>query len=128
MSQQIKKEEVIKLRDEGLSFREISKELEISRSTIFSIYKKAKEQQKQSCKNCGILLKQSKGHRQKVFCSDKCRKEFWRKNRIDYTINSYATCLTCGKEFLYHESRVRKYCSLNCAYKGKRKGAQDNEN
>lgn len=118
MSQQAKKEQIIELRNQGLSYREISKRLGISRSTIFSICKKANEEQHQCCKNCNILLKQSSGHRQKVFCSDKCRKEFWRKNRSNYTINNYSTCLTCGNEFLYHDSRIRKYCSLNCAYKG----------
>lgn len=128
MSQQAKKEQIIELRNQGLSFREISKRLGISRSTIFSICKKANEGQHQCCKNCGILLKQSSGHRQKVFCSDKCRKEFWRNNRSNYAINNYATCLTCGKEFLYHDSRVRKYCSLNCMYDGKKKGVEDNEN
>ncbi len=37
MSQQAKKEQVIKLRDKGLSFGEISKELGISRSTVSCI-------------------------------------------------------------------------------------------
>ena len=78
MSQQAKKEQVIKLRDKGLSFGEIAKELGISRSTVSSICQRKKEKQQQGCKNCGVLLKQTSGHRQRIFCSDRCRKAYWR--------------------------------------------------
>ncbi len=37
MSQQAKKEQVIKLRESGLSFGEIAKQLSISRSTVSSM-------------------------------------------------------------------------------------------
>lgn len=78
MSQQAKKEQVIKLRESGLSFGEIAKQLCISRSTVSSICQRAKEQEQHRCKKCGLLLKQTSGHRQRIFCSDKCRKAWWR--------------------------------------------------
>lgn len=127
MSQQAKKEQVIKLREAGLSFGDISKQLGISRSTISSICQRASEQQKQRCKQCGVLLKQTAGHRQRIFCSDKCRKEWWKNNESHHLINNKDTCLICGKEFIYHESRHRKYCSLSCAYKKKIKDGGNNE-
>lgn len=128
MSTQAKKEQVLKLRELGLSFGEIAKELCVSRSTVSSICKRANERYEYRCKKCGVLLKQTNGHRKKVFCSDKCRKAWW---RFDYgsnhTINNEATCLACGKKFIYHESRLRKYCSIECFYKSRRKGACENE-
>ncbi len=127
MSQQAKKEQVIELREAGLSFGEIAKQLGISRSSVSSICQRAKEKQQHSCKNCGVLLKQTSGHRQRIFCSDRCRIKWWRSNEATHKINNKAVCLTCGKEFIYHESRVRKYCSLSCAYKGKNKEVNDNE-
>ena len=128
MSQQAKKEQVIKLRESGLSFGEIAKQLCISRSTVSSICQRAKEQVQHRCKKCGALLKQTSGHRQRIFCSDKCRKAWWRTNGNSHSINKKAVCLTCKKEFVYHESRVRKYCSLACTYQGRKKEATDNEN
>lgn len=128
MSQQAKKEQVIKLRESGLSFGEIAKELEISRSTVSSICQRAKVQEQHRCKNCGVLLKQTSGHRQRIFCSDKCRKAWWRANGNSHSINKKVVCLTCKKEFIFHESRIRKYCSLACVYQGGKKEASDNEN
>lgn len=127
MSQQAKKEQVIKLRESGLSFGEISKQLGISRSTVSSICQRAKEQEQHRCKKCGLLLKQTSGHRQRIFCSDKCRKSWWRSNGNSHSINNKAVCLTCGKEFIYHESRLRKYCSLACAYLGRKKEVSEDE-
>lgn len=51
MSTQAKKEQVINLRDSGLSFGEIAKELGVSRSTVSSICKRASEKHEYRCKN-----------------------------------------------------------------------------
>lgn len=32
------------------------------------------------CKNCGKRLKHTAGKRKKIFCSDKCRKQYWKLN------------------------------------------------
>ena len=61
MSTQAKKEQVINLRESGLSFGEIAKELGISRSTVSSICKRASERHEYRCKKCGVLLKQTNG-------------------------------------------------------------------
>lgn len=61
-----------------MSFGEIVKELGVSRSAVSSICKRANERCKFRCKKCGVLLKQTNGHRKKVFCSDRCRKAWWR--------------------------------------------------
>ena len=128
MSTQAKKEQVINLRESGLSFGEIAKELGVSRSTVSSICKRASERTEYRCKKCGVLLKQTNGHRKRVFCSDKCRKDWWRLNGgSSHTINTETICLTCGTKFVYHESRPRKYCSIECFYRSRKKGACENE-
>lgn len=121
------KNQIIKLREEGLSFGEIAKRLGMSRSSVSTIYRRAQEQHVDRCKCCGLVIKQTAGHRQRLFCSDKCRIRWWRQNSTNHAINNKAVCLMCNKEFVYHESRIRKYCSLACAYKGRKKEASDNE-
>lgn len=101
MSQQAKKEQVIKLRESGLSFGEISKQLGISRSTVSSICQRVKEQEQHRCKMCGLLLKQTSGHRQRIFCSDKCRKAWWRSmsaliSSLKSVINAFSPICGAG--------------------------------
>lgn len=126
MSQQVKKEEVINLRKQGLSFGEIARELGISRSSASSIYQRAKESEKCKCKWCGITIKQTVGHRPRLYCSNNCRMNWWKAN-ANHKINNTAICLNCGKKFIYHESRLRKYCSITCAYNHRKTEVSDNE-
>lgn len=36
------------------------------------------------CKNCGAKLKHTTGKRRKIFCSDRCRKKYWKmKNEVN---------------------------------------------
>lgn len=127
MSQQAKKEQILKLRNNGLSFGEIAKELGISRSSVASICKRSKERQIERCKNCGVVIKQTLGHRRRIYCSARCRKKWWKNNDGNHYINNKVICLSCGRKFIYHETKIRRYCSLACAYKGKRKEVSDNE-
>ena len=121
------KNQIIKLREAGLSLGEISKQLGISRNSVASVCKRSQEKQVERCKFCGVPIKQTTGHRQRIFCSDKCRIKWWRQNSTNHAINNKAVCLVCNKEFVYHESRIRKYCSLACAYKGRKKEASGDE-
>ena len=68
------------------------------------------------------LIQPSTG-RPKKFCSDKCRREWWkahpeklhRKDTAIYTM----TCARCGKEFTSYGNKNRKYCSHDCYIKAR---------
>lgn len=127
MSQQVKKEEIIKLRNQGLTFGEISKRLGMSRSSVSTICQRNNNKEKSTCRYCGIAIKQTAGHRQKLHCSNSCRLKWWREN-ANHKINNTLVCKYCGQEFLYHESRVRKYCSRFCAYQDRKREVGKDEN
>lgn len=78
---------------------------------------------KRFCPNCGVPIEKSHNGRPRVYCSDKCRRDFWEKHpRID-TWNSYETlvCPICQRVFRAKKlsTRQRKYCSRSCAGKAR---------
>lgn len=78
--------------------------LEILCSNCHSV-KHGYSEYKKKCKNCGkeFLTK----NKQKVFCSQKCRKSFYE------TVEK--KCLFCGKTFSTHRKN-QKYCSIKCSH------------
>jgi hypothetical protein len=69
------------------------------------------------CKKCGAPLGQRPHHRQKLFCSDKCRLSWWHDNRHLAKNTERKTCLSCGASFTADGSR--KYCSHSCYVKAR---------
>ena len=84
------KKYIYDLKSKGLSYSKISKETSISENTIKSFFrrenlKNAREKEEGiNCKYCGKELIQTKGHRQKKFCSDKCRTAWWKTLNLIY--------------------------------------------
>ncbi len=76
------KEEVIKLKIEGKSYSEISRILGINESTAKKIYNRFKNSHSELfCPMCSKFLIQTKGHRQKKFCSSACKDNYWNELR-----------------------------------------------
>lgn len=121
------KQRVQELRSKGYGYGKIAEELGISKSTISS-FCKSQDKDVTYCGMCGVKLKQSKGHRQKKFCSEKCRRNYWRihKDEILRNPNIKTECECCHKEFMTYKSKPRKYCSTNC-YLQTRYGGHGNE-
>lgn len=75
---------------------------------------------KRFCPECGkpVLDTDSPG-RQRVFCSDDCRKAYWKKHPKMENWESYEklTCPVCGRIFYGRIDQHRKYCSHACAFK-----------
>ena len=126
---QQQKEQISKLRASGASFGKIASALGVSINTVKSycqrnpISAEAAPAPKtpsntDRCPQCNAMLEQSPGHRQKRFCSPKCRMAWWsahpeqmvRKNL------SRVECLHCGKVFLQYGNRPRKFCSQICYF------------
>lgn len=74
-----------------------------------------------ACQYCGGAIEKPKTGRPKKFCSDKCRREWW-KSHPDLINRSEAAsyklkCVSCGKMFISYGNKNRKYCSHDCYIK-----------
>ena len=125
------KETIIQLKDSGLGYKAISRQTGTPLGTVKTIIKRDKERKETSgvCKCCGMTMKQTPGHRQKEFCSDKCRYKWWSFHPESRNRKAYyeLTCLTCGKTFISYGNKNRKYCCLKCYGVSKRKVCNDEQ-
>lgn len=109
----VKKEIIIEMKNSGASYSKIANELNMSINTIKSIIKRSKEE-KHYCKECGAKLKLVPKHKKKMFCSDKCRIAYWKKNNKSQI---EGVCKYCGKSIFYYPSKSRCFCSRDCYLK-----------
>lgn len=67
------------------------------------------------CLNCGEMVQQMIGRKQKKYCSSKCRYAYWHnKNDSNIEFGEEYTCIHCGKKFIAQRNLDRKYCSHDC--------------
>ena len=115
------KEKALELRKEGKSYKEIADILGVAKSTVSTIFLRTKKEEKR-CLNCGARIKEAQSGRKRIFCSDKCRKSWWRSK----SKGKESKCECCGDRFIHHESKRRRFCSFSC-YLAYRKGCGSNE-
>lgn len=136
---EFQKTQINNMRCEGLGYKAIAKELDISENTVKSFCRrnnltKAENistitytEDKNYCKNCGELVEQNDKKKKKQFCSDKCRMEWWNTHRelVHHKNIHTKLCPGCNKEFKYYGKAERKYCSYAC-YIADRFGGRNN--
>lgn len=116
------KNRIRKMRFLGMSFGQIAKKTGYSQNTIKSFFRRDNMQNSKNtennatCKNCGIDISQTGGHRQRKFCSEKCRFAWWHgKDNCISSDSSYVfECKNCGKEIKSYGRKDRKYCCYAC--------------
>ena len=126
MTQQ-QKEQISKLRAAGASFGRIASVLCISVNTVKSYCKRNPISSEvvpalkavtytDRCPQCNAPLVQTPGHRQKRFCSLKCRMAWWKAHpeAMKRKRLTSLACQHCGTAFLQYASRPRKFCSRSC--------------
>ena len=130
------------LREAGLGYKKIAEQMQLSENTVKTYCRRhglggnmASQIPTQSteahvCLCCGAAVKQNPGRKEKKFCSDKCRRQWWKEH--DYCIDRKAyytlTCYECGNKFKSYGNKNRKYCSHNCYIKNRfGKGDRENE-
>ena len=128
MTQQ-QKEQVASLRASGTSLGKIATTLGISVNTVKSYCKRnpiiaapapapapVQTERIAHCPQCNAVLEQSPGHRQKRFCSAKCRTAWWKAHpeQMERKKLFQVECRHCGTVFLQYGSRPRKFCSRGC--------------
>lgn len=70
------------------------------------------------CKQCGKKLERNRYSGVKLFCSDKCRREWWKEHPGESKHTKKATyeleCAYCKRMFYSYGNANRKYCSHDC--------------
>ncbi len=117
------KEQLLKMKEHGFSYRRISFLLNIPLSNVKSTVLRARKApvKKIYCKTCGKYVKQPKGKKEKNFCSDKCRTKWWNahKDLIKHSNPVYKKCPICGKVFITYKSQNKIYCCRECYRRAK---------
>lgn len=118
---------ILKLRNDGKSYGEISRLTGISKNSITSFIRREKGKKYDRCLACGQKLIQTSGHRQKLFCNDTCRRLHWiQKGRKTIKMREFK-CKCCGRTFFGYESQHPSFCSRECFFKSRR-GDNDGTN
>jgi len=120
------KEQIHNLRQQGVGYKAIAKELLLTADTVKGYCKRHQldgSVEVGFCLQCNKAIKQTKRGRVKKFCCDACRYQWWNENQDkhspkDTAIYSY-TCGHCGEQCSSYGNRKRKYCSHNCYIKSR---------
>ena len=106
---------ITKLRESGLSLKEIENKTGISYEALKSWFRRH-DVKKRTCEACGAQID---GPARKRFCSDKCRFAWWNGHRDCSSGESMITvpCSYCGRPVTGYPSKKRKYCSRECFLK-----------
>ncbi len=122
------KQKIQQMRQNGQSYLQIASTLTISENTIKSYCRRnnlgtAKSSGPQavseihtSCKHCEKPLAQGTMGQPKKFCSDTCRRAWWKANDSQLMKKAYYTliCTECGNKFESYGNKNRKFCGHAC--------------
>lgn len=125
------KDRIHEMRLLGLSYSQISNDLNISENTIKSYCRRhnlGKTMTKKStgiidekdvCRQCGKPIKQGSKGKHKKFCTEECRRLWWKANDANIQRKAYYTlvCHGCGKSFKSYGNSKRKFCCHACYIK-----------
>ncbi len=135
---EVEKQQIHDLRLKGVGYKAIAAVLGKSRDSVRGYCKRngldgdsrvvalnVKEKIKNHllCSYCGKPIKQKGRGRVRKFCSEFCRRKWWRenpqaRNKKDTATYQY-TCPHCGKEFSCYGNKKRKYCCHDCYIKSR---------
>lgn len=114
------KNRVFTLYTHKMSANDIAFILEISVSTAENYIRDLEENNEfQYCENCGRRMISIKGKKQKRFCCDKCRNEWWNSHQDLVKRKAYYIhrCACCGRKFVSYGNKNTKFCSHSCYIK-----------
>ena len=110
---------IIALRNAGLTYQAIADETGISLGSIKMFFMRGSPVP--LCEQCHKPLRQDLVRKNRRFCSDVCRVQWWTEHPKR---TSCCTCKHCGKQF--YSRKPRTYCSRSCFY-ADRKGGDPHE-
>ena len=127
-------EEITKLRLKGLGYKSIAIVVGTSRENVRYYckthdlagdaellkqkYLKENNNTPEKCKYCGRRIPRNSHSGKKLYCSDACRRAWWKAHPGDMQRSAEHTylfeCAYCGVPFTAYGNKNRKYCSHNC--------------
>lgn len=124
------------LRMEGLGYGAVAERLGLSENTVKSYCRRnhltgvAAKERAEVCRECGVPLASVPGRKGRKFCSEGCRRAWWRSHPELVHREAYyvLVCRHCGREFESYGNKRRKYCSHECYIRarfGKGGGSDD---
>lgn len=119
------KDRILALRRDGLNFSKIAKILDIPTDTVRTYLNRFNQKYENRCRMCECKIVSAPHHKKKIFCSDKCRLEWWNVHQGVVRRKAFYkyVCPFCGKEFIAYGNAKRKYCSRGCYANARRKDA-----
>ncbi|MCX7749149.1 MAG: sigma-70 region 4 domain-containing protein [Clostridia bacterium] len=141
------KQKIFELRSNGQSYLQIAQTLRVSENTVKSFCRRninkpekvetsvaiktvETKESLSDCKHCGKPLIHADKGQPKKFCSEKCRRIWWKANdgQIDRKAWYALNCSMCGIEFESYGNRNRRFCSHACYIKKRfEKGGGEND-
>ena len=133
------------LRSQGHGYKKVAALTGISPNTVKSYFRRAATpseilptsaeiipvaavapENEHRCKCCGKKVKQNAGRKEKKFCSDACRVNWWNTHldQVHRKAIYHFVCPTCGRDFSAYGNAHRKYCSHGCYIADRFGGAQ----
>jgi IS30 family transposase len=125
----LQKNEIARMRGEGMSYAKIASALGMSPNTVKSHCQRNRlggaldtgDAVMAVCQNCGRTMAQRPGRKPKRFCSDACRMAWWKAHpeRLSRKAVYALVCAGCGKPFESYGNKGCKYCSHACYVKAR---------
>lgn len=126
------KARIQKLRVDGYGYTKIARMLGLSENTVKSFCRRKglngvasekvtvpADHEKHFCLCCGTEVAQNPGRKEKKFCSDRCRNQWWNSHleQVNRKAVYEYICPCCKKPFTAYGNKNRKYCSHECYIK-----------
>lgn len=128
--------QIVEMRLKGIGYKSIGTVVGLSRDIVRNYCKyhgltgyssaltknvQMKMEKGEACLYCGGSITKPKTGRPKKFCSEKCRREWWKMHPEALKKNETAmyelVCGHCGKTFISYGNKNRKYCCHDCYIK-----------
>ena len=102
------KEQIVILRNGGMSLRDIAAKLNVSKSGVAKFLQRM-EEGRCICPMCKSVFTQTPKRKPRKFCSNNCRYKYNRMKR-----GIVFTCKQCGRTFTDLNHLHRSFCSHKC--------------
>lgn len=128
--------QIVELRMKGVGYKSIGTAVGLSRDIVRNYCKshnlmgyasalskniRMQMERGEVCMYCGGDIRQPQTGRPRKFCSEKCRRAWWKSHPEQVKKSAEAsyecTCANCGKNFISYGNKNRKYCSHDCYIK-----------
>lgn len=123
---------ITKQRMHGCGYATIAKSINLSVNTVKSFCRRNNLTEAlikgtvPVCHTCGAVLAQPPKVKRKRFCSENCRRVWWKTHPELSVRKAYyeKVCSNCGKVYTVYGRPNSKYCSLDCAHHGRTQKAE----